>query len=244
MTGNIDRREAIKTIGLGTLAFYLGGAMSGESAFGAEAAPVEPYTLPDLPYGYDALEPVLSGEILRIHHDKHHAGYVKGLNATLLKLEEARSKADFGQIKALSRDLAFHCSGHILHTLYWSSMSPKQNNRPQSELRAAINRDFGSVDAFTAQFAAASKKVEGSGWAVLVLEPIGKRLLLLQAEKHQNLAVWGAIPLLVCDVWEHAYYLQYKNNRGEYVDNFMKIIDWPGVRMRYKKAREAEIIYR
>jgi superoxide dismutase, Fe-Mn family len=183
------------------------------------------YVLPDLPYAYDALEPVLDEKTLRIHHDKHHAGYVNGLNATMAKMDDARKSGDYGAVKALSIDLAFNGSGHILHSLFWHSMKPKSSAVP-AELEKAMSTSFGSVSACQAQFAAATKAVEGSGWGVLAFEPAAGRLLVLQAEKHQNLAIWGAVPLLVCDVWEHAYYLRYQNNRAGWVDAFMTIANW------------------
>jgi Fe-Mn family superoxide dismutase len=213
----------------------VGGGAMGQAGGGGETLPAAaPYALPPLPYAYDALQPAISQEILKIHHDKHHAGYVAGLNKTLEKLQAARE--DAAQITALSRDLAFHGSGHVLHSLYWKSMTPGGSAAPAGLLGQAIDRDFGSLKSFMAQFANASKAVEGSGWAVLGYEPLGRRLLALQSEKHQNLAIWGIVPLMVCDVWEHAYYLQYQNRRADYVDAFMKLIDWPGTAKRFAKA--------
>ncbi|NLX59050.1 MAG: superoxide dismutase [Phycisphaerae bacterium] len=183
------------------------------------------YSLPPLPYGYDALEPFLSKQTLTLHHDKHHQGYVNGLNATLDKLAAARQAGDYAAVTALSRDLAFHGSGHVLHALYWLSMTP--GGAPlEGALLEAVQRDFGSVQAMQAQFAAATKGVEASGWGVLAYEPLAGKLVILQSEKHQNLAIWGAVPLLVCDVWEHAYYVDYQNRRPDYVDGFMQVADW------------------
>lgn len=184
------------------------------------------YLLPALPYAYDALEPYLSKDLLTVHHDRHHAGYVRGLNADLAKLAEARQSGDWSAVKALSRSLAFNGSGHVLHSLYWTNMSPKGGGEPAGPLGAGIARDFGSYAAFKGQFAAATKAVEASGWGLLVWEPMGRRLLVLQAEKHQDLTVWGCVPLLVCDVWEHAYYLDYKNDRGTFVDRFFDVVNW------------------
>ena len=194
------------------------------------------YTLPDLPYAYDALEPLHEQRTLRIHHDRHHAGYVRGLNTVLDKLRSARAAGDFLQVKALSRALAFHGSGHVLHCLYWHSMTPG-GAEPTDELAEAMGGCFGGVEAAQKHFAAATKAVEASGWGVLAWEPVGDRLLVLQAEKHQDLTVWGAVPLLVCDVWEHAYYLQYANERGRWVDAFMKLADWRFASDRYAAAR-------
>ena len=194
------------------------------------------YQLPPLPYEYDALEPAYDEQTLRIHHDKHHAGYVKGLNTTLATLQSAREGGDFAWIEALSRNLAFNGSGHVLHTLFWNSMSPTQADMPDS-LARAMEQSFGSVENGRNQFAAATKAVMGSGWGVLVHEPIADRVLVLQAGKHQNLSMWNTTPLLCCDVWEHAYYLQYQNNRGRWVDNFMRIANWPLAAARLAQAR-------
>ena len=233
----ISRRDALKLFGLGSIGTAMGmnlscsaagsGSKTKDTETGAAGSLPVPYELPALPYKADALEPVISSGILEVHHDKHHAGYVRGLNKTLGKLKEARVAKDFGRIKALSRALAFHGSGHALHTLYWNSMKPGASAMPRGKLARMIGRDFAGLDLFTAQFAAATSAVEASGWGILAYEPMGKRLVILQAERHQDLTIWGCVPLLVCDVWEHAYYLQYKNRRAEYVKNFMNIINWP-----------------
>jgi superoxide dismutase, Fe-Mn family len=210
----------------------------GRSGAMAAAFQGQKYVLPPLPYDYKALEPFVDEKTMRVHHDKHHAGYVNGLNNALDRLETARKGNDFGSIKAISRDLAFNGSGHVLHTLFWNSMSPAKPEMP-AMLTDALNRSFGSVDAAKAQFAAATKEVEGSGCGVLAYEPIADKLLILQCEKHQNLTVWGVTPLLVCDVWEHAYYLQYANERTAWVDNFMKIANWPFAAERLEQARKS-----
>ena len=184
------------------------------------------YVLPELPYDYAALGALYNDETLRLHHDKHHAAYVKGLNTALEKLQAARKENNYGDIKALSKAVAFHGSGHVLHTLFWHSMRPGGAGTAAAALTGAMNDSFGSVQAAQAQFAAAAKEVEGSGWAILAYEPFAQKLLILQAEKHQDLTVWGVTPLLVCDVWEHAYYLQYQNRRADWVDSFMKLANW------------------
>jgi superoxide dismutase, Fe-Mn family len=194
------------------------------------------YSLPDLPYAYDALEPVYDEKTLRIHHDKHHAGYVNGFNAALAKLADTRKSGDYMAVKALSAELAFNGSGHILHSLFWHSMTPR-GSAVTPELEKALAESFGSTAACQGQFAAATKAVEGSGWGVLGYEPAGKKLIILQAEKHQNLTVWGVVPLLVCDVWEHAYYLKYQNNRAAWVDAFMTIANWQFAADRLAYAR-------
>ena len=244
MTTGQTRRDLLKA---GSLAM-MGVAATGSSAMGMMRMDQRPagayegafadgaYTLPDLPYSYDALAPLYEEQTLRIHHDRHHAGYVRGLNSTLEKLKAARSAGDYGSIKALSRDLAFHGSGHVLHSLFWHSMSPERPAVPD-RLGEMLAQSFGSVDAAKGQFAAATKAVEGSGWGLLAYEPIADTLLVMQAEKHQNLTMWGVVPLLVCDVWEHAYYLQYASDRSTWVDNFMQMANWPFATLVLRQAR-------
>jgi len=236
------RREMIKGVGVTTLGMgFASFAPSVWAQSEEENIPAHPpgeYILPPLPYDYDALEPYIDKKTLKLHHDKHNAGYVKKYNTVLEKLSEARKVGDYSLIKHWSRELAFHGSGHILHTLYWQSMSPKGRREPKGELLTAIKRDFGSFDNFKAQFLAATKGIEGSGWGIFCLEPFGNRLILLQAEKHQDLTIWGVYPLMACDVWEHAYYLKYQNRRGEYISNFMKVINWPFVESRYLQAKK------
>ncbi len=218
-----------------------GGGVAAMSILGvrsASAAPtiLEAAALPDLPYAYDALEPVIDKQTVGLHHDKHHAGYVRGFNGALEKLKAARAAGDFSAIKHLSRDLAFHGSGHAFHTLYWDSMKPGGRTRPGRALGRAIDRDFGSFEDMLGQFRAATKSVEGSGWGVLAIEPSTNQLVILQSEKHQNLTVWGCTPLMVCDVWEHAYYLKYQNMRGDYIAAFCDIIDWEKASKRFDAA--------
>jgi Fe-Mn family superoxide dismutase len=197
------------------------------------------HELPPLPYPYDALEPYIDEQTMRLHHDIHHAGYVKGLNTAEEKLAEARKAGDFALVKHWSREAAFHGSGHLLHSIFWPNMiaASKAKAAPDGALSRAIDRDFGSFEAFRAQFEAAANAVEGSGWGILAYRPADDSLVILQAEKHQNLTQWGVVPLLVLDVWEHAYYLKYQNRRGEYVKNFFNIINWDDVAKRYDKAR-------
>ncbi len=243
MPARISRRSAIKLAGAGAAL----AAVDLGAAAGALAAPASGplagafqagrYTLPKLPYVYDALEPAYEARALRIHHTAHHAGYVRGLNAADDALAAARKAGDYKNIKAMSRALAFHGSGHVLHTLLWRSMTPGGSKMPP-ELARAMAESFGSVEACQAQFAAAAKAVEGSGWAVLAWEPLADRLIVLQAEKHQNLTVWGVTVLLVCDVWEHAYYLQYANRRADWVAAFMTLANWPFAADRLAAARK------
>jgi superoxide dismutase, Fe-Mn family len=196
------------------------------------------HTLPELPYAYNALEPFISEEIMRLHHDKHHRSYVEGLNKAEVNLKKARDTNDFSLIKHWSRELAFHGSGHYLHTIFWKNMIPKGGGSPQGLLKKEIENYFGSFEKFKKQFSEAAKQVEGVGWAILVWSPRARHLEILQSERHMLLTQWDTIPLLVLDVWEHAYYLQYKNNRSGYVDNWWNLVNWNDVEMRYDKASE------
>ena len=198
------------------------------------------YELPPLPYAYNALEPHIDEQTMRLHHDKHHLAYVNGLNNALEKLEAARAAGDFGLVKHWSREAAFHGSGHFLHAIFWPNMAPAGKGgggEPSGDLAAQIAKDFGDFAKFKAQFTAASNAVEGSGWGLLVWEPASAQLEVLQAEKHQNLTQWGVRPLLVLDVWEHAYYLKYQNNRGAYVEAWWNVVNWADAAERFKAAR-------
>jgi len=195
------------------------------------------YTLPPLPYAYDALEAAIDAQTMRLHHDIHHAGYVRGLNAALESLRTRRMSGDYAGTKDTSRALAFNGSGHFLHSTFWMNMSPRGGGEPEGGLARALARDFGSTDAFRAQFSAAAGQVEGSGWGILAWHQSAGRLLVLEAEKHQNLTVWGGIPLLVLDVWEHAYYLRYQNRRGDYITAWWQVVNWEDVADRYERAR-------
>ena len=195
------------------------------------------YTLPDLPYDYAALEPHYSAQILELHHDKHHAAYVTGANQTLDKMAEAREKGDFGTIVGLEKTLAFNVSGHILHSVFWKNMSPAGGDRPDGELAAAIDEFFGGFDAFKAQLTQATVTIQGSGWGALAWEPLGGYLLVEQVYDHQGNIGNGALPLLVIDAWEHAFYLQYKNVKADWVAAFWNIVDWGDVSRRFAAAR-------
>ncbi len=210
------------------------------SGSGDGSTPV--YELPPLPYGYDALEPHIDARIMELHHDQHHQGYVDGANEALSTLAEMRESGDFSRIKHVKRDLSFNLSGHVLHSVFWKNMSPDGGGDPSGRLAEAIRRDFGSLSAFREEFAAAAENVEGSGWGMLVHDHLADRLLVTQAEDHNDLAVQGATPLLVLDVWEHAYYLQYENGRSEYVDAWWNVVNWDDVAARHEAARTCEIL--
>jgi superoxide dismutase, Fe-Mn family len=197
------------------------------------------YELPPLPYAYTALEPFIDEATLHLHHDKHHKAYIDGLNNAEAKLAEAREKGDFGLVKHWTRELAFHGSGHILHTLYWNTMAAASaggGGKPTGALLTQIEKDFGTFESFAKQFSAAAVAVEGSGWAVLVASPLAKKLEILVAEKHQDLTQWGAIPLVTVDVWEHAYYLKYQNKRADYVAAWWNVVNWAEVAKRFSQA--------
>lgn len=197
------------------------------------------YTLPDLRYDYGALEPHISGKIMELHHDKHHAGYVKGANAALERLAEAREKADFSDIAALEKALAFNVSGHVLHSMFWRNLAPRAGGRPSGELADAIARDFGSFEALRGQMNAAAGSIMGSGWAALVWEPLAERLLTVQISDHQSNIAQAGIPLLVLDAWEHAFYLQYQNRKTEFFEAVWNVWNWQDVAERFARARAA-----
>jgi Fe-Mn family superoxide dismutase len=201
------------------------------------------HEVPQLPYAYNALEPYYDEQTVRLHHDKHHAAYVKGLNAAEEKIEAMVQSGDFAGVKATCAELAFHGSGHILHSIFWTNMKPGGGGAPSDELAQAIERQFQNYDSFKQLFLAAANAVAGSGWAILAYRPNGDSLAVLQAEKHENLTQWGAIPLLALDVWEHAYYLKYQNKRPEWTAAFMdRLVHWDDVARRYKLARQAAAI--
>lgn len=194
------------------------------------------YFLPDLAYDPGALQPHLDARIVTLHHGKHHAAYVAGANTALEKLAAAREAGDFDAIVGLEKSLAFNLGGHVLHSLYWTNLSPHGGGEPTGGLAEAIGRDFGSFAAFKAQFSAATTTVQGSGWGLLTWEPFGRRLIVEQLEVHHESTVLGGVPLLAIDAWEHAYYLQYENRRADYVAAIWNVIDWIDVGRRYEAA--------
>jgi len=196
------------------------------------------YTLPDLPYDYSALAPHISPEIMELHHSKHHATYVKGVNTALEQLAEARANSSFANINRLEKDLAFHLGGHINHSVFWPNMSPDGGDRPDGELGAAIEEFFGSFDAFRAQFEANANGIQGSGWSMLVYDTLGQRLNIVQLYDQQGNVPLGQIPVLLLDMWEHAFYLDYVNVKADYVKAFWNITNWADVQARFLTARE------
>ncbi len=196
------------------------------------------YELPQLPYGYNALEPHISEEIMKLHHDKHHAGYVNGANAALEKLEKARNGEIQIDMKAVLRDYSFNFGGHVLHSTFWPNMAPqgKGGGTPGGKIADKINEGFGSFEKFKAQFSDAAKAVEGSGWALMLYDNQIDQLVLTQIEKQNFMHLPGLKILLGLDVWEHAYYLQYKNDRGKYVESWWNVVNWDDVEKNLEKA--------
>ena len=205
---------------------------------------MRPYELPDLEYDYGALEPHYSGRTLELHHSKHHAAYVKGVNEALEKLGAARASGDLGAIVGLEKTLAFNLSGHVLHSLFWLNLSPAGGDRPDGELAAAIDEFFGSFDAFRNQLSEAAITVQGSGWGALSWEPLGQRLYIEQIYDHQGNTGQSGVPLFVVDAWEHAYYLQYQNRRADYVAAIWNIVNWNDVSNRFDRAQDLVVIDR
>lgn len=190
------------------------------------------YTLPKLPYGYKELEPYISEEQLRIHHQKHHQGYVNGANSIFEKLEKTRKEKAEIDVKSTLKSLSFNIGGHMLHSLFWPNLAPASKGggrEPGGKLVEVLNEEFGSFERFKREFNLAANSVEGSGWAALVFDCQTKRPLIMQIEKHNVNIHPALLILMVLDVWEHAYYLDFKNERAKFVDNFWKIVNWGAV---------------
>ncbi|KAK4325899.1 hypothetical protein Pmani_003555 [Petrolisthes manimaculis] len=195
------------------------------------------HTLPDLPYDYNALEPVISAEIMQLHHSKHHQTYVNNLNVAEEKLGEAQAKGDVNTVISLAPALKFNGGGHINHTIFWQNLAPG-GGEPEGELLAAINKDFGSVEAMKNQLSAATVAVQGSGWGWLGYNKQKGALQIATCANQDPLqATTGLVPLFGIDVWEHAYYLQYKNVRPDYVNAIWKVANWKDITARYNSAK-------
>lgn len=200
------------------------------------------YTLPDLDYDYGALEPHISAQIMELHHDKHHQAYVTGANTALEKLAEARESGEFGAINKLEKDLAFHLGGHVNHSVFWKNMSPDGGGEPTGEVASAIDEFFGSFEGFTKQFNEVANGIQGSGWSMLVWDTLGQRLNINQLFDQQGNLPVGQLPILQLDMWEHAFYLQYKNVKGDYVNAWWNVVNWADVQDRFAKAKAADVI--
>ena len=195
------------------------------------------YTLPELDYDYGALEPHISGRIMELHHSKHHNTYVGGANTALEKLAEAREKEDYASTPLLLKNLQFNLGGHTNHSIFWKNLTPNGQGRPEGELSAAIDEYFGSFEKFQAQFTQAALTIQGSGWAILAYEPIGGNLVIEQFYDQQNGVPVATTPLLMLDMWEHAFYLDYQNVKPDYVKAFWNIVNWDDVASRLEAAR-------
>ena len=204
------------------------------------------YTLPELPYDYAALEPHISGRIMELHHDRHHAAYVTGANAALEKLQAAREASDHAAINLHEKNLAFNLGGHINHSIFWKNLSPNGGGEPGGDLAEAIKDSFGSFDAFKAQFTAAALGIQGSGWAVLAYDSVSGRLVTFQMFDQQGNVPVGTIPLFQVDMWEHAFYLDYLNVKGDYVKAIWNIANWQdaGERLAAATSRTPGLIVR
>jgi Fe-Mn family superoxide dismutase len=194
---------------------------------------VAEYSLPDLPYDYGALAPHIAPEIMELHHSKHHNTYVTALNDTLDKLAAAREKGDFAAIVGLEKTLSFNLGGHINHSIFWNNLSPDGGGKPTGDLAAAIDDQFGSFDAFQGQFTAAASTIQGSGWAILAREPIANKLLIFQLFDQQANVPVGLTPVVMLDMWEHAFYLQYKNVKPDYIKAWWNVVNWADAQNRF-----------
>ena len=247
----IPRRQALRNLGLGVAVLAAAPALvaappPGKSAGSTTAAvPAESeigfkegkFVLPPLPYEYNALEPAIDEQTMKLHHDIHHASYVKGGNAALEALAAiAAGTGDAALTGHWNNELAFHGSGHALHVLFWNNMK-KGGSTPTGALATAIKDDFGGQSQFEKLFSATAAAVQGSGWAILGYDAVSKKLQVIQAEKHQNQTLQSITPILVLDVWEHAYYLKYQNKRPDYVKAFLTVVNYDDVAARLAKAQ-------
>ncbi|WP_249275030.1 superoxide dismutase [Terribacillus saccharophilus] len=196
------------------------------------------HRLPPLPYRFDALEPHISREIMELHYTKHHQSYVDGLNKAEEMLYVNRGNKTSSDYKHYLREQSFHGSGHFLHTIFWYNMSPNGGGEPSGQLAQQIRKDFGSFQRFKDMFSKAADSVEGVGWAILVWEPRSQHLAIQTLEKHQLFSLADTIPLLVLDMWEHAYYLQYKTEKKQYVENWWNVVNWANVTQRFQTAKQ------
>jgi len=241
---HLSRRDFLNKTALSLASIGLFGLSSSAQSTAVQASsqtaqallPDGSYQTPPLPYAYEALEPWIDAETMRLHHDIHFASYTKGLNEALQALQKARQHNDFSLLSYWENQLAFHGSGYILHTLFFNQLTQPGKSQPTAALQALLASSFGDFNSFKAQFNAAALQVQGSGWSILGYEPLGQKLVILQAEKHQNLTQWGIMPLLALDVWEHAYYLKYQNRRADYIQAFWQIVDFQSLEQRLQAS--------
>jgi len=239
MTSHRNFMQASAAVGAGLIATQVqqqAQAKEGKPSMDKLTDATGKYVAGPLPFAFDALEPVIDARTVELHYTFHHKPAVSAANKAEEALAKARETGDFALVKHYEKELAFQLSSHILHTIYWSNLSGK-GGEPKGELAKAITAEFGSFDKFKAHLLAASAAVEASGWGMLGYHPVTKKLMIMQCENHHKLAAWGVQPLLLLDVFEHAYYLKYQNRRAEYLNNLFTIINWDNVAERYDAAR-------
>lgn len=188
-----------------------------------------------LPYSENFLEPSMDAETMHLHYTYHHGGAVKAANNDLAKIKEALNSNNLETVDYWTKKLSFHFSSHVLHSIFWTNLTNKQT-LPKGELLKRIEKNFGTYDKLKSYIAATSKNVDGNGWGILGYQPYSDSLTVLQCENHEKLTQWGVIPLLVIDVWEHAYYLKYKNKRTDFVDALFPILNWDNAALRLDNA--------
>lgn len=200
------------------------------------------YVLPDLPYDYAALEPHISAEIVQLHHDKHHAAYVAGANQAVEKLAAASESGDTASINLIAKNLAFNLGGHVNHSIFWQNMSPDGGDKPVGETASLLEEFFGGFDKFQTIWAANAAGIQGSGWSILAWDTLGKRPILAQLYDQQGQLPATQIPILMLDMWEHAFYLQYKNVKPDYVKAWWNVVNWADVEQRLANAKASNLV--
>lgn len=246
---DMNRREAITTLGATAAGFVAGGMMQNAQAqMGGDAelvagifpgydAKTGQYVQEPLGYAYDALEPYIDAKTMELHYSKHAAGYVRGVNNAMAKLKAAREAGDYSLVEYWANELTFNGGGHTLHTIFWRNMAPNGKGgggEPTGKLKALIEESFGSVEAMKDQFFATAASVEGSGWGIMAQDFMSGKLMIFQAKNQQMLTTWASMPVMVCDVWEHAYYLKYNNRRKDYIKAWWNVVNWSDVEKRIK----------
>ena len=200
------------------------------------------YVLPDLPYDYAALEPHISGEIMQLHHDKHHKTYVDGANTAVEKLQAASESGDSASINLIAKNLAFNLGGHVNHSIFWQNLSPDGGDKPVGDTASLLEEHFGGFDKFQALFAANAAGIQGSGWSILAWDTLGKRPILAQLYDQQAQLPATQIPILMLDMWEHAFYLQYKNVKPDYIKAWWNVVNWADVEQRLANAKATNLV--
>jgi Fe-Mn family superoxide dismutase len=239
----MERKEFLKLSGVSIASL---GLLPPESVFGQSVAENKTDRLTDdkgdfvlapLPYSFEFLEPYMDAETLNLHYTFHHGGAVKGANKDRQMIIKAVAENDYDTVDLWTRKLSYHFSSHVLHSIFWTNLTNKKTE-PRGDLLKRIEQDFGSFDKLKAYIAATSKNVDGNGWGILAYQPHADRLTVIQCENHEKIIQWGAVPLLVIDVWEHAYYLKYKNMRADFVEALFNIINWENVAERLASAQK------